>query len=172
MNKKILFFISLAAQTLLFSACDNGSSSGPNMHNNTPPPSNIINWTEVPRSCTSLLDRDTVFIDIAFEKWTWSEADVFNGDTIHTTHTFTGLDESDFNFFCENEKIEEISSSIEGITTTNVICIANMIQEEAIINPAIINYPSPAEYASTMYNICQMLLREEITLKDFIFDEE
>lgn len=172
MNQKILFFISLAVQILLFNACDSNSSNGPYTHNNTPPPSNIINWTETPRYCTSLLDGDTVFTDIGFEKWTWSEADAFNGNIIHTTHTFTGLEESDFNYFCEEEKNEQISSSIEGFSTTNVICIGNTIQEDVIINPAIIGYSSPAEYASTMYNICQMLLREEITIKDLIFDEE
>ncbi len=172
MNKKLTFSISLAALTLLLNACDSGSSSGPNMHNNMPPPSNIINWTETPRSCTSILGGDTVFIDIVFEKWAWRETDAFRLNTIQTTHTFSGLEESDFKLFCDDAKSELTKTSINGLTTTNVICNGNTIIEDVIINTMAIDFPSPAEYASTMYNICQMLLREEITLQDVFFDEE
>lgn len=135
MTKKHLSTLLLIASTLFLIACSTDSPSQPNTSARKPPPSNIINWREVPQACNSFIEGNTVSFELTFQKWTWKEIDVLDGTTMHTTQIFTGLEDADLKFMCDDRKNDEKSGKIKGIKTTNVICNGNVVSADDIISP-------------------------------------
>lgn len=169
MNKKIFFLICFVSLALSLVACDSSSPSQPK-HQIDWASSNVINLTETPQSCTSLFDKDSVFINIQFQNWSWSEHDIFNGNTYHEITTFTGLEEFDLKNFCDDAKndIDDISS---GFKSVNISCNGSVITQDAIISDEIKTQMTPAVFASSMGDMCNALMNGEITLRDVLYDD-
>jgi len=170
MNKKILSLISLVALALSLTACDSSSPSQPKQQIDWAS-SNVINLTEVPQSCTSLFDKDSVFIDIVFQNWTWKEHDIFDGNRLRGIQTFTGLEEFDLTNFCNDAKNDMEDLPEEGFNDNSVSCNGSTIIQESTINEQLLAMMTPAVCASTMSDMCRMLLNGEITLRDVLYDD-
>lgn len=169
MNKKFLSLISLVALTLSLTACDSSSPSQPKPQIDWAS-SNVINLTEVPQSCTSLFDGDSVFIDIVFQNWTWKEHDIFDGNRLQAIQTFTGLEEFDLINFCNDAK-NDMEDLPKGFNDTSVSCNGSTIIQESTISDQLLAMMTPAVYASTMTDVCRALLNGEITLRDVLYDD-
>lgn len=169
MNKKFLSLFSLVALALSLTACDSSSPSQPKQQIDWAS-SNVINLAEVPQSCTSLFDGDSVFIDIKFQNWTWSEHEIFNGNNVRGIQTFTGLEEFDLINFCNDAK-NDMYEDIDIIKATNVSCNGNIITQDAIISNETKTQITPAVFASYMSDMCRALLNGEITLRDVLYDD-
>ena len=170
MNKKFLSLISLVALALSLTACDSSSSPSQPKHQIDWASSNVINLTEVPQSCTSLVDKDSVFIDIKFQNWTWSEHEIFNGNNARGIQTFTGLEEFDLINFCNDAK-NDMDEDIGFVKATNVSCNGNTIIQEVILSDEAKAQMSPAVFASSMTDMCRALLNGDITLRDVLYDD-
>lgn len=169
MNKKNLFMFFCATQALLFNACDSNSSNPTKIEIDDWELSNVINLTEIPKTCTSLLDGDSVFTEITFQNWSWIEQDIFDGNKLYTIETFTGLEDSDLKNICNDSKNDMNFPDDENIKITRVNCNGNIITLESILSDSVVTKISPAVFASTISSICKKLLEGEYTIKDIFF---
>ena len=169
--KIIISFTILTISALLFNACDNSTSSEPEETYNIPPTSFVINWNEKPQSCTSMFDKDTVFFDLTLKNWSWSEEFVFDGNRYRNTQTFKGLEESDLEFMCYymKESIKLAGESTESLRVKDVVCNGDVIIADYVMDATLADTYTPAVSASNMESLCQYILTEEITLKEFFF---
>ena len=169
--KKFISLTILTISALLFNACDSGTSSEPEKTYSIPPTSFVINWNEKPQSCTAMFDKDTVFFDLTLKNWSWSEEFVFDGNRYRNTQTFKGLEESDLEFMCYymKESIKSAADSVEKLKVKDIVCKGEVIIVDYVMDATLANTFTPAVSASNMESLCQYVLTEEITLKEFFF---
>jgi hypothetical protein len=168
MKKKLLSALLSIASTLFLIACDSDSPSQPNTKGNTTSLSGSIDLNEIPQSCTVQTNSDTVFIDLAFQKWTWDVVYIIEGHRVLSFQTFTGLDESFINDLC-NRTNNALNSQIgKTLQTARASCNGNVMTEEYVMNESLPTI-SPVEYANSMSSMCQQLLRGDITMNDNFF---
>ncbi|MBR3073472.1 hypothetical protein [Fibrobacter sp.] len=171
MIKKILLPIITTVTIFLLNACDSSTSSEPEKTYSIPPTSFVINWNEKPQSCTAMFDKDTVFFDLTLKNWSWSEVFVFEGNRYSNTQTFKGLEESDLDFMCfyMKKSIESVGENTETIRVKNIACNGDIIIADYVMDATFADSFTPAVSASNMQSLCQYLLTEEMTLKEFFF---
>lgn len=85
---------------------------------------------------------------------------------MHTTQIFTGLEDADLKFMCDDRKNDEKSGKIKGVKTTNVICNGNVVSADDIISPQKASSISPAIIAKSFENGCYQLLNGYVTVED------
>lgn len=152
MNKKNIL-VALFASLSLFNACDGDSSSKPTSQQF--PESGSIDWTEIPQSCDALVDGNVASISITFKNWSWTENNAFKENIIHTTQTFSGISQQEFNYFCNKEKNEGMNVVCDGLT---ISCDDYLQAGES------------AAFVGSMYtSACTQLLNGTVTLKEIFF---
>ena len=131
----------------------------------------MVDWDETPKVCKTIVDGNTVSTNVELKNWTWVETDAFDGNTVHITQKFTGLSESDFQVFCDDEK-KDIGINIDGMTTKTVTCSNNTITEDVIMDDEMVGQVTPAVMASSIESVCGYLLNGFVTLKELFFPTE
>lgn len=159
MKINFFYFFILVTCTLLNYACDSNSPNEPE--------ESTIDWTETPQSCSVQFNRDTLFVEMTFKNWSWSETDLFIGQSIINTITYNGLDEPILRKICDNAK-KELNNTTEIIYPIKVTCKDNVISSELISNEKLVGINTPNAVASRMNNQCNQLLSGKITLKDIL----
>ncbi|MBR3073471.1 hypothetical protein [Fibrobacter sp.] len=164
--KKILLFTTFITAAFSFYACDNSSNS-PDSYD-TLPASNIIDWNETPQSCTTQIMQDTIFSIITLKNWSINMVQNINVNSLHTTITFKGLEESDLEFMCNYFKKgrEELLNEFPEMKIKNPICAGNSIIQESIIDATL----TTENITNTDRLMCQDALNSSI--KEFLFSDD
>ncbi|MCQ2062734.1 MAG: hypothetical protein MJY99_07330 [Fibrobacter sp.] len=97
----------MATISMAILACDNSSTEAN---------SSAIDWNEIPQKCEITLgeDKSTLIYNFVFANWSLYDVDIFDGDSVYITETFSGITESDFEFFCNKDR--------EDPAAFNVVC--------------------------------------------------
>ena len=167
--KKFISFTILTVFALLFYACDN--SSNPQDSYDTPPASNVIDWNEKPQSCTIQANNDTIGFVVTLKNWSWNQTGIYNENKTHITNTFTGLEESVFDFICnQTKKSLDSQKNNNKLKVTNFSCTENSIIIDEIIDATTAASLTTETLVNNIRLICKDILN--MTVKEGFFSDE